>query len=272
MEQRGDHAEAAELQSRATSLRMALEQEAWDGNWYRRAYFDDGQPLGSASNEECQIDSIAQTWAVMAQARPERTRVAIEAVWQRLVRQDQGLVLLFTPPFDKSPLDPGYIKGYLPGIRENGGQYTHPALWLIEALTLLGDGDRALQIFDLINPIHHAASAAGAERYQVEPYVIAADVYGVPPHTGRGGWTWYTGSAAWTYRAALEFILGFRQRGDEISFQPRVPAEWNEFEVTLRRHGKTQTFRVERGSDSLLHMHATGSSAMSTSATRENSA
>jgi cyclic beta-1,2-glucan synthetase len=230
-------------------LRASLEREAWDGGWYRRAFFDDGQPLGSATNEECQIDSIAQTWAVMAQAQPERTRAAIEAVWERLVLHDQGLVLLFAPPFDKSPLDPGYIKGYLPGIRENGGQYTHPALWLIEALTLLGDGERAMQIFDLINPIHHAADPTGVGRYQVEPYVIAADVYGVPPQTGRGGWTWYTGSASWTYRAALEFILGFKLSGDQITFQPRVPAAWSEFEVTFRQRGETQHFRLERGVD-----------------------
>lgn len=249
MTQRGDHAEAAELQARCDTLRASLEREAWDGRWYRRAFFDDGQPLGSASNEECQIDSIAQTWAVMAQAQPERTQAAIEAVWDRLVLHDQGLVLLFAPPFDKSPLDPGYIKGYLPGIRENGGQYTHPALWLIEALTLLGDGERAMQIFDLINPIHHAADPTGVARYQVEPYVIAADVYGVPPHTGRGGWTWYTGSASWTYRAALEFILGFKLSGDQITFQPRVPSDWNEFEVTFRHRGQTQHFRLERGVD-----------------------
>jgi cyclic beta-1,2-glucan synthetase len=252
MAQRGDQAEAGEWQTRCDALRAALEGEAWDGGWYRRAYFDDGQPLGSATNEECQIDSIAQTWAVLAQAQPQRALAGIEAVWDRLVLQDQGLVLLFTPPFDKSTLDPGYIKGYLPGIRENGGQYTHPALWLIEALTLLDDGERAMQIFDLINPIHHASDPTGVERYQVEPYVIAADVYGVPPHTGRGGWTWYTGSAAWTYRAALEFILGFRQSGDRIAFQPQVPPNLQSFDVTIRQRGQTRRFRLERGNDSVF--------------------
>jgi cyclic beta-1,2-glucan synthetase len=247
MERRGDQAQADELRQRADQLRAALEQNAWDGNWYRRAYFDDGQPLGSATNDECQIDSIAQTWAVMAQAEPTRSRAAIEAVWERLVVLDEQLVLLFTPPFDKSTLDPGYIKGYLPGIRENGGQYTHPALWLIEALTLMGDGERAMQIFDLINPIHHAADPKGVQRYQVEPYVIAADVYGVQPHTGRGGWTWYTGSAAWTYRAALEFILGIRLRGDTFTLQPCVPSNWNSFELFFRQHGEIQHIRWERG-------------------------
>lgn len=252
MQGRGDVAEANDLSARAAELRASIEREAWDGGWYRRAYFDDGQPLGSATNDECQIDSIAQTWAVMAKAQPDRARTAVEAVWDRLVLHDRGLVLLFTPPFNESSLDPGYIKGYLPGIRENGGQYTHPALWLIEAFTLLGDGKRAMQIFDLINPIHHALTPAEVRRYQVEPYVIAADVYGVSPHEGRGGWTWYTGSASWTYRAALEFILGFKLRGDQVEFNPQVPPDWNEFEISFRHQGEVHRYLLRRGADGCI--------------------
>ena len=238
MRERGDNAQADELAAKAERLRQALETQAWDGGWYRRAFFDDGTPLGSAQNDECQIDSIAQSWAVFAGAPEERTRRAMQAVSEKLIRRNGKLVLLFAPAFDKTPLDPGYIKGYLPGIRENGGQYTHPALWVIQAFAELGDVDAAFEVFDLINPIHHSASAADCAIYQVEPYVVAADVYGVPPHVGRGGWTWYTGSSAWMYRTAVESLLGFQLRGDRLTITPRVPQDWPQFEVTYRR-GKT---------------------------------
>ena len=225
------------------NLRKGLEK-AWDGDWYRRAYFDDGAPLGSAQNDECRIDSIAQTWAVMSDvADSYRAQRAMTAVEQYLVRRGDGLIILFTPPFDKSKLDPGYIKGYVPGVRENGGQYTHAALWTVIAFALLGDGDRAGELFGLLNPINHASTRAGLHKYKVEPYVAPGDVYAVPPHTGRGGWTWYTGSAGWMYRAAIEYILGFKLEGDRLRIDPCIPRFWREFEITYR-HGKT-TYEIK---------------------------
>jgi cyclic beta-1,2-glucan synthetase len=226
-------------------LRKGLEQ-AWDGDWYRRAYFDDGTPLGSAQNDECRIDSIAQTWAVMSRvAESYRAARAMTAVDQYLIRRGDGLISLFTPPFDKSKLDPGYVKGYVPGVRENGGQYTHAALWTVIAFAMLGDGDRAGELFGLLNPINHASTRAGLHKYKVEPYVAVADVYAVPPHTGRGGWTWYTGSAGWMYRAALEYILGFRLEGDRLRIDPCIPRFWREFEITYRRGRTTYRIKVE---------------------------
>jgi cyclic beta-1,2-glucan synthetase len=226
-------------------LRKGLEK-AWDGDWYRRAYFDDGTPLGSAQNDECKIDSIAQTWAVISDvAETYRAQRAMAAVEQYLVRRGDGLIILFTPPFDKSKLDPGYIKGYVPGVRENGGQYTHAALWTVIAFALLGDGDRAGELFGLLNPINHASTRAGLHRYKVEPYVAPGDVYAVPPHTGRGGWTWYTGSAGWMYRAAIEYILGFKLAGDSLRIDPCIPRFWREFEMTYRRGDTTYRIKVE---------------------------
>jgi cyclic beta-1,2-glucan synthetase len=224
-------------------LRKGLEK-SWDGDWYRRAYFDDGTPLGSAQNDECRIDSIAQTWAVMSgMAESYRASRAMAAVEQYLIRRGDGLILLFTPPFDKSKLDPGYVKGYVPGVRENGGQYTHAALWTVIAFAMLGDGDRAGELFALLNPINHSSTRAGLHKYKVEPYVAPGDVYAVPPHTGRGGWTWYTGSAGWMYRAAVENILGFKLSGDRLRIDPCIPRGWREFEITYRR-GKT-TYRIK---------------------------
>ncbi|HEY3102509.1 MAG TPA: glucoamylase family protein [Pyrinomonadaceae bacterium] len=226
-------------------LRKGLEK-AWDGDWYRRAYFDDGTPLGSAQNDECRIDSIAQTWAVMSRvAESYRAQRAMSAVEQYLVRRGDGLIILFTPPFDKSKLDPGYVKGYVPGVRENGGQYTHAALWTVIAFALLGDGDRAGELFGLLNPINHASTRAGLHKYKVEPYVAPGDVYAVPPHTGRGGWTWYTGSAGWMYRAAVEYILGFKLEGDRLRMDPCIPRSWREFEITYRRGNTTYRIKVE---------------------------
>jgi cyclic beta-1,2-glucan synthetase len=226
-------------------LRKGLEK-AWDGDWYRRAYFDDGTPLGSAQNDECRIDSIAQTWAVISDvAESYRAQRAMAAVEQYLIRRGDGLIILFTPPFDKSKLDPGYIKGYVPGVRENGGQYTHAALWTVIAFALLGDGDRAGELFGLLNPINHASTRAGLHKYKVEPYVAPGDVYAVPPHTGRGGWTWYTGSAGWMYRAAIDYILGFKLTGDRLRIDPCIPRFWREFEITYRRGNTTYHIKVE---------------------------
>jgi cyclic beta-1,2-glucan synthetase len=226
-------------------LRKGLEN-AWDGDWYRRAYFDDGTPLGSAQNDECRIDSIAQTWAVISRvAESYRGTRAMAAVDQYLIRRGDGLINLFTPPFDKSKLDPGYVKGYVPGVRENGGQYTHAALWTVIAFAMLGDGDRAGELFALLNPINHSSTRAGLHKYKVEPYVAPGDVYAVPPHTGRGGWTWYTGSAGWMYRAALEYILGFKLQGDRLRIDPCTPRFWREFEIAYRRGRTTYRIKVE---------------------------
>ena len=236
-EDRRDASRAEWCRERAEALRAALEEHAWDGRWYRRAYFDDGTPLGSASNDECQIDSIAQSWAVISGVGdPVRTRLAMEAVQQRLVSDANRLILLFDPPFDRGVLEPGYIKGYVPGIRENGGQYTHAATWVVLATALLGQGERATELYALLNPIRHAESSDDVARYKVEPYVVAADVYGAPPHTGRGGWTWYTGSASWLYRVGLETILGFQLHGSHLKIEPCIPPKWPSYEITYR-HG-----------------------------------
>jgi cyclic beta-1,2-glucan synthetase len=243
---RGETKRAAAWRDHATALAAALEREGWDGDWYRRAFYDDGTPLGSAASEECRIDSIAQSWAVLSGAgEPGRARQAMASVDRLLVRREEGLVLLFTPPFDRTPLDPGYIKGYLPGVRENGGQYTHAAVWCILAFAALGDGDKAAELFALINPIHHGKTRAGIQRYKVEPYVVAGDVYAESTHTGRGGWTWYTGSAGWLYRAGVESILGFRLRGAVLSIDPAIPRAWDRYEITFRYHAAEYAITVE---------------------------
>ena len=233
--QRGDSALADRCRSEAAGLRLRLEEAGWDGSWYRRAFFDDGTPLGSAENPECQIDSIAQSWSVLSgAANPGRARTAMDALDARLVRRDQGLVRLLDPPFDVSDLDPGYIKGYVPGVRENGGQYTHAAVWAAMAFAELGDARRAWDVWRLINPLAHGASPAAIDTYKVEPYVVAADVYAVAPHVGRGGWTWYTGSAAWMYRLVIESLLGLRLLGDTLQVAPCLPGDWNGFTIHYR--------------------------------------
>lgn len=253
-ERMDDEEQAATYREWANDLLRALEKHAWDGEWYRRAYYDDGTPLGSAENHECQIDSIAQSWAVLSGAAdspaesakvPERAGQAMEAVSRRLVRHDDQLILLFTPPFGNTARDPGYIKGYPPGIRENGGQYTHAALWAAWAFAELGQGERAGALFRLLNPIHHSDTPEKRMRYRVEPYAVAADVYSVEPHTGRGGWTWYTGSSGWMYRLGLEAILGVHRTGTSLRIDPRIPRDWPGYEVTYR-YGKTPyRIRVE---------------------------
>ncbi len=235
--ERGESQRAERWRTHAASLKEALEKEAWDGAWYRRAFYDDGTPLGSAANSECRIDSIAQSWAVIsAAADAERARRAMKSVEEYLVRPVEELVLLFTPPFDKTPLDPGYIKGYLPGTRENGGQYTHAAAWSVIAFAMLGNGDRAHELFVMVNPVTHAATRTGMQRYRVEPYVAVADVYSEPPHVGRGGWSWYTGSSGWLYRAGVEWILGLALRGETLRFDPCIPSAWQGFAISYR-HG-----------------------------------
>jgi cyclic beta-1,2-glucan synthetase len=246
VESRGEAERATRYRALAETVRQAIEEKAWDGRWYRRAYFDDGTPLGSAQNEECRIDSIAQTWAVISGAAdPERARQAMAAVEEFLVRPADRLILLFTPPFDQGKLQPGYIKGYVPGIRENGGQYTHAATWVVQATALLGQGSRAMELFDLLNPIHLSATATAVARYKVEPYVLAGDIYSLPPHTGRGGWTWYSGSAGWLYRVGLETILGFHREGDRLRLQPCIPKNWPVYEITYRHRSATYHIRVE---------------------------
>jgi cellobiose phosphorylase len=222
-------------QQEADKLRMNIEQHGWDGEWYLRAYFDDGSLLGSASNKECQIDSIAQSWSVLSGAgNTGRSHMAMDAVEKRLVRRDHALVQLLAPPFNASNLDPGYIKGYVPGVRENGGQYTHAATWAAMAFAALGDRRRAWELFTIINPVNHGRSTAEIEIYRVEPYVVAADVYAVSPHSGRGGWTWYTGSAAWMYRLIVESLLGLRLKTDRLYFEPCLPPDWETFKVHYR--------------------------------------
>ncbi|WP_459708482.1 GH36-type glycosyl hydrolase domain-containing protein, partial [Paraburkholderia sp. 2C] len=226
--------------------REALERDAWDGEWYRRATFDDGSWLGSHSNDECRIDSIVQSWAVLSGAAPpERAQLAMAALDRHLIRRDDGIALLFTPPFDKSLQDPGYIKGYPPGLRENGGQYSHAAMWAIFAFAQLHDGNRAAGLFSLLNPINHARTPMETERYKVEPYVVAADVYSVAPHVGRGGWTWYTGSAGWMYRAGVEGILGIRREGDFLVVNPCIPDSWPGFEATVHMHSTRYEIHVK---------------------------
>ncbi len=228
----------------ARALELALETKAWDGAWYRRAFYDDGTPLGSSVDTECRIDSMAQSWAVISgRGDPERCERAMRAVNEQLVRRNDGVVPLFTEPFDKTPRDPGYIKGYPPGLRENGGQYTHGSIWSLIAFAMLGDGDKAGELLEIFDPIRKSDTPEKCARYQVEPYVECADVYSVAPHTGRGGWTWYTGSAGWLYRAIVEWVLGFRLHGDRLQIDPCIPHAWKGFVLTYRR-GDT-SWRVE---------------------------
>ena len=230
----------------AFRLQQSIEREAWDGDWYRRGYYDDGSPLGSFASAECRIDSIAQSWGVISGgADPARAARAMSSVDAQLVSRGEALIRLFTPPFDQGSHDPGYIKGYPPGIRENGGQYTHAAIWTVLAFARMGDGDRAAELFALINPVHHGSSRAGIHRYKVEPYVASADVYTAPAHVGRGGWTWYTGSAGWMYRTALEGILGFEVHGERLRINPCIPRSWPGFSISYRHRSTMYEIKVD---------------------------
>ena len=243
-EQRGEADRANSWRQHVEQIRTAIEKEAWDGAWYRRAYFDDGTPLGSASGAECRIDSIAQSWGVISgAAEPARAQRAMRSVEEYLVRAGDDLVLLLTPPFDKTPLDPGYIKGYPPGVRENGGQYTHAAVWYAIAYAMQGEGDSAGELLRMLNPVNRTSTRAGVHAYKVEPYVLAADIYSVPPHARRGGWSWYTGAAGWMYRAAMEWMLGVRKLGNALSIDPCIPREWPGYRMDFR-HGDT-IYRIE---------------------------
>jgi cyclic beta-1,2-glucan synthetase len=231
---RGDTERSARYRAHAVRLAAALEQ-SWDGDWYRRGYYDDGTPLGSAYSDECKIDSIAQSWAVLSGAMPTRfADRAMDAARTHLVRRDLGVVLLLAPPFDDGRKDPGYIRGYPPGLRENGGQYTHAAAWMVMAVARQGNGDEAVELFHMLNPINDSRTAAGVERYKIEPYVVPGDVYSHPEHAGRGGWSWYTGAAGWLYRAGLESILGLRRRGATFEVDPCVPSSWPAYAISWR--------------------------------------
>ena len=213
-------------------LKESIETNAWDGEWYKRAFFDDGTPIGSKESRECTIDSIAQSWSVISTlGNEERSKVALKSAENYLVNEEEGIVALLTPPFDDIELDPGYIKSYVPGVRENGGQYTHAAAWLIKAFAMLGEGDKAYNLFRLINPINHSRTLIECAKYKAEPYVVAADVYTNPQHLGRGGWTWYTGSAGWMYRVGLEDILGFKVEKDKLFINPCIPKDWEEYSI-----------------------------------------
>ncbi len=245
--QRRDLARAVRWQAHATSVRAALEREAWDGDWYRRATFDDGTWLGTHAANECRIDSIAQSWAVLSGfADPIRAARAMASVSDALILDEPGLALLFTPPFDKTTHDPGYIKGYPPGLRENGGQYSHAAMWAVLAFAKLGDGDKAANMLAMLNPINHSRSADDAARYRVEPYAVAADIYSVEPHVGRGGWTWYTGAAGWMYQAGLEGILGLRRQGDRLLVEPCIPSSWPGFTLSVTVGSSVYAISVTR--------------------------
>ena len=231
----GDIPFSERCRDEASVLKKNIGQNGWDGEWYRRAYFDDGSPLGSAVNPECRIDSIVQSWSVLSGAGDiERSYMAMDAFDKYLVQRENKLIQLLDPPFDNSDLNPGYIKGYVPGVRENGGQYTHAAIWAAMAFAALGDNKRAWELLQMMIPINHSSTPEDTDVYKVEPYVIAADIYAVKPHTGRGGWTWYTGSAGWMYRLIVESLLGLRLEGDKLYFEPCIPADWKKYKVNYR--------------------------------------
>ncbi len=249
----GDHPFAATCRNEALTIARNVEQHAWDGQWYRRAYFDDGTPLGSHTNDECQIDSISQSWGVLSGAAdPERSAIAMRQVDQRLVRRDYGLIQLLDPPFDKGTLNPGYIRGYVPGVRENGGQYTHAAIWTAMAFARMGDSARAWELLRMINPVRHASTPQEAALYKVEPYVVTADVYAVSPHVGRGGWSWYTGSSGWMYRLMTESLLGLSVAENRLTLAPCVPADWPGFRLTYRYRETVYTINVVAGAEASL--------------------
>lgn len=229
-------------------IKENIEKNAWDGSWYRRAYFDNGTPLGSIENEECTIDSLSQSWSVLSGAgKEDRVKEAMAAVERNLIKKDKGIIALLTPAFDKSTLQPGYIKGYLPGVRENGGQYTHAAIWVVLAFSKLKMEDKAWSLFNMINPINHTKSYFNCQNYKVEPYVMTADIYDVEPHIGRGGWSWYTGAASWMYRTGIEGILGLKLKGkDGFYVDPCIPKDWSEYEIVYNRGNCKYNIKVIR--------------------------
>ncbi|MBV9391418.1 MAG: cyclic beta 1-2 glucan synthetase, partial [Verrucomicrobia bacterium] len=250
---RDDFVFADRCVTHARQLQANIERNGWDGQWYRRAYFDNGDPLGSHLNPECQIDSLPQSWSVISDTGdPQRSLLALQAVTERLIRPERKLIQLLDPPFNQSLPEPGYIKGYVPGVRENGGQYTHAAIWVVIAFALLENHDHAWELFGLINPIRHGDSATQIDAYKVEPYVVAADVYAVPPHTGRGGWTWYTGSAGWMYRLLTETLLGVNLEGDQLRIRPRIPKAWTRYKIDYRYRQTPYHITISKLPDSSL--------------------
>jgi cyclic beta-1,2-glucan synthetase len=238
----------------AKFLQESLES-AWDGEWYTRAFFDDGTPLGSKLNDECKIDCLAQSWSVISKAADKsRSSLAMDSVEKYLIKHTDKMMLLFTPPFNKTALDPGYIKGYLPGIRENGGQYTHGVVWNIIAYAMLGNAKKAHECFSMLNPINHSNTRLGAHKYKLEPYVMAGDVYSEAPHTGRGGWSWYTGSAAWMYRAGIEWILGLTLENNILKLNPCIPDYWDEFTIYYQHESSSYEITVHNKQSSLKHV------------------
>ena len=241
---------ASEWRQRAATLKHRTEEVAWDGDWYLRAFFDDGSPLGSHANREARIDSLPQSWSVISRAGDaERSRRAMESAEINLVNVEEKLVMLFTPPFDNSKPSPGYIMGYPPGLRENGGQYTHGSLWLAMAWSRLNEGTRAVHLLQLMNPVEHSRSPEAAEHYRGEPYVVAADVYTAPGRVGQSGWTWYTGSAGWMYRIWIEEVLGFRLRGNQLTIDPVLPDDWPGFELTYKYKSTVYEIKVTRSAN-----------------------
>ncbi|MBV8101862.1 MAG: hypothetical protein JOZ31_22175 [Verrucomicrobia bacterium] len=252
---RNDVAFADRCLAQAKEIQSNIEKHAWDGKWYRRAYFDTGEPLGSHLNDECQIDCLPQSWSVISGAgNPERARQAMESLNERLVRRDAKLIQLLDPPFDRSKPSPGYIQGYVPGVRENGGQYTHAAIWTVLAAALEGNDELAWELFSLLNPVNHGRTAADIAKYKVEPYVIAADVYWVPPHTGRGGWTWYTGSAGWIYRTLIETLLGLQPEGNQLRLLPRLPKAWTGYKIHYRYGDTPYHISIVRSPDAKTYL------------------
>lgn len=241
-----DEGRAKKYEEVLYDLKAAMGKNAWDGDWYLRAYFDDGTPLGSKENDECRIDSISQSWAIISSlGEKEKNKKALESVEKHLVREEDGMILLLTPPFSDGVLDPGYIKSYVPGVRENGAQYTHAAAWVIGAFAMMGEGDKALKLFNMINPINHTRTQLECSKYKVEPYVIVADIYGVEPHTGRGGWSWYTGSSGWIYKIGLEHILGFRVENDKLYIKPCIPRDWSSYSIEYKYIDTVYTIEVK---------------------------
>jgi cellobiose phosphorylase len=253
---KGDTEKTVKYEEMLNFIKESLEKNAWDGGWYRRAYFDDGTPLGSIENDECQIDSLSQSWAVISGAgRPSRVQEAMEALERNLVKEDKGIVLLLTPAFNNSKLEPGYIKGYVPGVRENGGQYTHASTWVVLAMAKLGYGNKAWRIYHMINPINHAKSHLDCERYKVEPYVMTADIYTTEGHEGRGGWSWYTGAAGWMYRVGIEGILGLKLKGEKgFSIEPSVPKEWETYQIIYKKDNCSYHIEIKRSQERKIYL------------------
>ncbi|MBZ9628038.1 hypothetical protein LB450_07985 [Psychroflexus sp. CAK1W] len=240
-----DNPRADQYKTTAAELKEKLNDVGWDGEWYLRAFYDDGTPLGSKENTECKIDAISQAWSIFSEvASEDRSKQVLKTVEKHLISEDDQLIRLLTPPFDKTDKDPGYIKGYISGVRENGGQYTHAALWTVKAFAEMGYGEKAVRYLNMINPINHALNQKSANKYMVEPFVVAADVYGEAPLTGKGGWTWYTGSAGWMYRITLESILGLQLNGDSIMLKPAISESWQKYSIDLVLDGDKTKYSI----------------------------